>query len=158
VSALAICVCWAVGESTCAFSAFRASSTMIFRVAVVSALVAQVAAFSAPVSVVGGRTSAVTMQMTDFSWRQRHDGKPAGSPITGLREKEMSPAEAASAPADLTKMTTAQACVFMQSPALNSVSIADKIAFLESQGVSTSAAVQASCVAPAFPDNVQGRE
>ena len=53
-----------------------------------------------------------------------------------------------------TGVSVPDACKFMADPSLDSVSVADKKAFLEAKGVDAFVIAQAECVAP--EDNVQG--
>merc|ERR1711988_1802161 len=87
----------------------------------------------------------ISMQMTDFSWRSTFNGKPKGQEFDGL---------VVSTGAGAGVMDVPAACKFMADPSLDSVSPADKIAYLTSKGVSAFIIAQAECTAP--EDNVQG--
>merc|ERR1719472_439815 len=54
-----------------------------------------------------------------------------------------------------TGVSVPDACKFMADPSLDTVSVADKKAFLASKGVDAFVIAQSECVAP--DDNVQGR-
>ena len=109
---------------------------MLFSRTVFAAVLATAAAFQAPLSALpSSRTGAVTM---DDSWRRSYDGKGTG--VGG----GSATASAPSAPSG--SMSTTQALAFMQS--LGDTPLADKIAFLESKGVSKKVIEDSVCVSP----------
>merc|ERR1719230_1335484 len=116
-------------------------------------VVALVAAFTAPMTsrATAVRASPVTMQMTDFSWRQTFNGKPPGefapAPWTSGTGVVVPTGAAPSG-----EMSVPQACIFMS--ANPDITPEAKAAFLAEKGVSAFVIAQADCTAAA--DNVQG--
>merc|ERR1719454_2620460 len=96
----------------------------------VAAFAVTAGAFTAPVS-----RAAVSMQMTDFSWRSTYNGKLPGDIGKVVSTAAAPPGE----------MSVPQACVFMAD--CPSVPFEEKKAFLLSKGVSEFVIAEAACTA-----------
>jgi hypothetical protein len=116
---------------------------MLYKV-VLASTIAAAAAFQAPLSAVATRSGAVTM---GDDWRRSYDGR--GGTATGYWTAGGAVASAApSGGSSSGVMSITQAMAFMQAPALDSVSLDEKIAFLKDKGLSEAMIAGASCVSP----------
>ena len=117
---------------------------MLYKV-VLASTIAAAAAFQAPLSAVSTRSGAVTM---NDDWRRSYDGR--GGTATGYWTAggTVAAAAAPSGGSSSGAMSITQAMAFMQAPALDSVPLADKVAFLKDKGVSATMIDSARCVSP----------
>ena len=111
--------------------------------AVVAALVAQVAAFSAPPTAVPTSSSRAAVSMAEASWRRSFSGRAADCAAPGGLSGAGSGGVSAAAPSGA--MSVAQACTFMASNP--GVSFAAKKEFLLEKGVTEFVIAEAACTA-----------